>query len=484
MKSLENRGFFNASNIFEMEENMEKSGKKIVKFKKNSLQVWGMIILFVLLAYFLISFFLLLSVDPVVKYKIENGSLSEPNTFTGFILRQEEVVKSAGSGVINYYTREGEHVAGGDLVYSLDSTGKLAELLNNNTSEENSLSNEDLQDIRNTIIAFNKDFDTTSFRDVYDFKYDLQGTSLKLSNVLMLDNVQAVGGFSTSGVSLCYAPRSGYVVHTIDGYEDFTIQNITMDVFDQKDYTATDLLNEAQITPDQTVYKFITDENWQIVIPVTEEYGLELVEEQYVKVRFQKTGTVSNASTQMVQKGDEYFCVLSFNNSVVAFCGDRYADIEIYKEAEEGLKIPVTAIVNKEFFLIPKDFMAAVVNENGTFLFQKESYKEDGTLTTTAIELTVYSESDTEYYVSDPNLKIGDRLIKPNSQEQYTISKIGTLTGVYNINKGYADFRQITIIAQNDEYAIVKSNTVYGLRTYDYIVMDAESVKEDDLIFE
>ena len=55
---------------------------------------------------------------------------------------------------------------------------------------------------------------------------------------------------------------------------------------------------------------------------------------------------------------------------------------------------------------------------------------------------------------------------------------------VYNINKGFADFKEITILYSNDEYSIVKSNTNYGLLEYDYIVLDAESINEDDFINE
>nr|MCR5556493.1 hypothetical protein [Butyrivibrio sp.] len=53
------------------------------------------------------------------------------------------------------------------------------------------------------------------------------------------------------------------------------------------------------------------------------------------------------------------------------------------------------------------------------------------------------------------------------------------LVGVYNINKGYADFRQIKILYQNDEYSIVKSNTTYGLAVYDYIVLDSSLIDGD-----
>ena len=60
-------------------------------------------------------------------------------------------------------------------------------------------------------------------------------------------------------------------------------------------------------------------------------------------------------------------------------------------------------------------------------------------------------------------LDVGNNLYKLDSQESFTVSKRATLIGVYNMNKGYADFKQISILYQNEEYAIVKPNTKYGL---------------------
>lgn len=70
----------------------------------------------------------------------------------------------------------------------------------------------------------------------------------------------------------------------------------------------------------------------------------------------------------------------------------------------------------------------------------------------------------------------------PETSEKYALSKRGSLIGVYNINKGYADFKQVDILYNNDEYSIVQSNTAYGLNVYDYIVLDATAVNEDELI--
>lgn len=86
--------------------------------------------------------------------------------------------------------------------------------------------------------------------------------------------------------------------------------------------------------------------------------------------------------------------------------------------------------------------------------------------------------------MDDSVLRAGDNLLRTDSNEKYTVSKSGTLVGVYNINKGYADFKQIQILNQNEEYSIIQSNTNYGLIAYDHIVLDAESVNEDEFIYD
>ena len=40
------------------------------------------------------------------------------------------------------------------------------------------------------------------------------------------------------------------------------------------------------------------------------------------------------------------------------------------------------------------------------------------------------------------------------------------------------------ILQQNEEYAIIRSNTVYGLSVYDHIVLDAQTVDVNEMVFE
>ena len=76
----------------------------------------------------------------------------------------------------------------------------------------------------------------------------------------------------------------------------------------------------------------------------------------------------------------------------------------------------------------------------------------------------------------------GDVIIKPDSQDTYTVEKTSPLEGVYSLNRGYAVFRRISIIDQNDEYCIVETGTSYGIAQFDHIARDGSSVSEDDIL--
>jgi len=222
------------------------------------------------------------------------------------------------------------------------------------------------------------------------------------------------------------------------------------------------------------------------LIPVEPARGVELEEEGYIKVRFLKNNYESWGETKLLHNGDgNTYLQLTFTNSMITFVNDRFLDVELIIHDEKGLKIPISSIVEKEFFLIGKDFISEGTAQ-GKYSVLRQCYLENGDISTEQLNIDVYSydEASEEYYLDASILNSGDILIKLNSQETYTVSKRATLIGVYNMNKGYADFRQIIILYQNEEYAIVKSNTEYGLNAYDYIVLEANSVTDDALLYE
>ncbi|WP_197027041.1 HlyD family efflux transporter periplasmic adaptor subunit [Butyrivibrio sp. MC2021] len=458
-----------------------KSGRNITKYPKNlnNLNI-GMIFFIVIAIYVVISVVTYLRKDHIIGYEVKEGSLSSNNIYESIALRKEKIIESDSAGNVNYFASEGGRVAVGNLVYTVDESGKLLDYLKSQGTEEASLSDNDMSELRSQIVSFHSTFDNQSFYTVYDFKVSLDGTVQKLSNNNILQNIQSLNnsGGALNSIGYKYSPDTGIVIYSVDGYEEKTLQDLKASDFDQTDYEKTQLINNNLVKAGDPVFKLCTNEEWSVVIQENDEKKVqELLDLQYVKIRFIKNQDESwgKVSSFTNDEGDT-FVAFTFTNSMITFCRDRFLSVELITEDQKGLKIPNSAIVNKSFYLLPKDYV--IKNNDNTSGVLRSKYDEQGNETSEFVNLSIYNETETEYYVDTSQLRSGDNLIKPDSNDRYVVSRTDTLVGVYNINKGYADFRQIRILYSNEEYSIVKSNTMYGLNVYDYIVLDASVVDE------
>ena len=458
---------------------------KIVKYRKPLNINIGMVIFMAMFVYIIICIISYFNQKHIVPYEVKAGSLSSNNLYQGIALRNEEIVTAQQAGYINYYAREGERVGVNNLVYTLDESGRLSEYLNSENAGENTLSSEDLHELKSEILGFVSGFSPENFSQLYDFKYNVKGTVLKLANANILENVDKINSAGLADlISFCRAPDTGIVIYSVDGYEELTLDQFTKELFDTKAYEKKQLISNELITAGEPVYKLSKDEDWSIVIHVDADKAQELADLEYVKVKFLRNQDMSwGQVSQYTSPDGDTFVKLTFTNSMITFCTERFIDIELITEEESGLKIPNSAIVEKEFFIVPKEYMTTG-GRSGNPGVIREAYTEEGEKTSEFVETTVYGETQTECYLDDSQLRIGDYIIKPESQETEVISKRGSLKGVYNVNKGYADFKQINILYDNDEYSIVKPNTQYGLAVYDYIALDASSVVDNEVLNE
>jgi len=462
----------------------DQNPNKITKYRRPLNINIGMIIFAVIFVYIIICVFMYFTSKHVVWYEVQAGSLSTNNTYEAIAIRDETIVNATDNGYVNYFAREGARVAVGDLVYTIDESGKLNDYLGTSSTGENSLSQADLAELKSDIVGFANSFDRRrNFNSVYDFKYEMEGNVLKLSNYNILESIESIQASDLAGlIKQCTAALPGIIIYSIDGYEDLTLEMMTVEMFDKKNYEKTQLLSNELVAAGDPVYKISSNEDWSLVIHVDKAREEELLKAEYVKVRFLKNQEMSWGKVESFtnEKGD-IFVKLTFTNSMITFCNERFVDIELILEDETGLKIPNSSIVEKEFFIVPKDYVTKGGNSNATGVL-REAYTEEGEATTEFVEASIYNETEEEYYLDGASLRIGDYIIMPETSEKYALSKRGSLIGVYNINKGYADFKQINILYNNDEYSIVQSNTSYGLNVYDYIVLDAATVNEDELI--
>lgn len=468
-----------------MAQQRKTKNNKVKQYRKPLNLNIGMLIFGAIFIYVIICVIMYYQTDHIVRYEVTEGSLATNNIYRGIAIRSESVVNTDTAGYVNFYAREGERVAKGDTVYIVDETGRLSQELEDASLGENTLSNQELSEFRNEIVNYMHGYDDRNYENTYDFKYSLKNTVLKLANVNMLQSIENENGGSAANiVNFCYAPETGIVAYWTDGYEDLTVDTVTEAVFDNKDYEKKQMLGNELMAVGDPVYKLSTDENWSVVIPIDAQRGAQISQEEYVKVRFLKNQYESWGKAKLFTGSDgNTFLSLTFTNSMVTFVSDRFLDIELILNDETGLKIPNSSIVEKEFFLIDEDFVTTDENA-GTQGVIRQCYLENGNISSEFVETDAYSYDETEgvYYMDTSVLKTGDVLYKTDSQDTYTVSKRATLIGVYNVNKGYADFKQINILYQNDEYSIVKANTTYGLNVYDYIVLDGSAVSDDQII--
>ena len=459
--------------------------EKIKKYHKPLNLNIGMVIFAVIFVYVLVCVVMYFQTSYIVRYEVQEGSLATNNIYHGVVIRRESVVYTTSAGYVNYYAREGERVAKNDLVYVVDETGRLNEELEGMNMGENSLSERELAEFRNEIVNFVHGFDRCNFEKTYDFKYSLKNTVLKLANVSMLQSVSDLNGVAgTNVINYSNSPSSGIVAYWVDGLEELSPQDVTAALLEETDYEKKQFIGNSLMAAGDPAYKLSTSENWSLVIPIEEERGTQLEEEDYIKVRFLKNQYESWATAKLIRGSDgNPYVQLDLNNSMVTFATDRYVDIELILNDEVGLKIPNSSIVQKDFYLVPSAYMTK--GADGTDGVILERYNEEGNIYSEFLETSIYNydEENQEYYLDSAALQLGSNLIMPDSQEKYTISRRASLTGVYNMNKGYADFRQINILYQNEEYAIVKSNTRYGLNVYDYIVLNAAAVDDAQFIY-
>lgn len=435
----------------------------------------GTIIFGAIFVYIIISFFLYLTADHITSYTVTAGPLAQNPTFQALVLRSEELVQADADGYIHQYVRENTKVKKDGILYAVGDKEEET------PAGEVELTEEMLSQLRSRMAGFSYNFSPDNFYDTYNFKYELQGTMLQYASdegeLSQLLGDQTVGK----------APVDGTVLYTTDGYEDLTEEDLTMDAFNQKAYEVTSLQQHSRVSAGDPVCRMITSEKWSLYIPLTDKQTVQLAPNKSMRVKFLKDGETQVGAFSILTIGGQRYGRITFSNGMFRYSNDRFLEVELVTNTQTGLKIPVSSVVDKEFFIVPAAFETTDDGENAGFL--KEITDKDGNTSTEFVSATIYRriEGETEeedmYYVDMSDLKAGDVLVKPDSQSRFEIKETGSLEGVYSINKGYAVFRQISVLDKNEDYCIVETGTPYGIAQFDHIVLDGSTVNEETILY-
>ena len=463
--------------------NLEKE-TNVVKYRKPLNINIGVVIFVIIFIYVIFNVFMYFTKTHISPYEVEYGTMAANNIYTGFVIRDETVYTSEYKGAVNYYVKEYSKVGFNDLVYSVDESGSVAEKLNEAKQDVATLSNAASEDILELLDDFRLSYNGTEFYEVYDLKDEVNSL---LNEALSLDALNHIAEYADTAEEnntfhRVRAKEDGIVSYYVDGYEGVTVDSFDTAMFNEGAYQRENLKVKAEVAAGDAVYKMINGEKWHIILPISSDLAQELMDNTLIRLRFVKDSKEMYAEYVIREDDGEYYMVLTLKNAMIRYASERYLDVELLMAEETGLKIPNSAIVEKEFYTIPVEYFLKGDDSSADGLLIEKTGK-DGKQTTEFIDPTIYYRTEEYCYIDSEYVQAGDRIIKPDSVDKYMIGEdTAKLQGVYNINKGYAVFKQIEIMFQNEEYSIIKTGTSYGVALYDHIALDGSKIQEDELI--
>lgn len=456
----------------------------IRRYKRKKEFNLGIVLFAIVFIYLLVTVISYLGKDNISVYEVREGSIVRDNSYTGLVIREETAVNTDTDGYVSYYQNENSKVKAGARIYALSPKPlSTEEESSQSDSGSGSAISEDVQDaVALQLQNFNENYDAGKFSSVYSLRNEINTVMQDVYSVTRTQQIDSLIQNSGMEVTTGTSPRDGIVAFTVDGYEGLTKDTFTKENFDTTKYDSFQLSDQTKVKAGDPVYRLITSENWSVIVPLDEATAVSLQEDEvsHIRVRVDKDSETMWAGFSLIEKDGDYYGCLDFDNSMIRYAEDRYLNIELILEDESGLKIPKSSVVNEKFYIIPEDYITSGGNSSSKGVMVRKTNGE-----TEFLSLTIYETTDDgEVYVSRDEIDDGTRIVMPDSNETYTIGETKTLQGVYNINKGYAVFKKVNVLCENDEYYIVKEGEDYSLSNYDHIVQNGRSVDQNEVVFQ
>ena len=449
------------------EVNKEKKHTRI----KGSRYMYGLFFIFaVLIFYFIYSLLRSLFMGNINYdiYEVTSGQIIKYNIERGFIIRDETVYNAKENGYINFLCLSNTRTNKGNLIYVINDNDNL-------NMKKNLLNEDDYTKIASNIKKYvNTDF-KINFYNLPNYIKTLQSFIKELSNISNLTNIMNQGSMKVNFAG--FSEKSGIISYAIDGYEDLMENNFNSNLLNNVYNIHMTNQNEAVNIGDK-IFKIIDNPEYNIIFESKNDYSSVL--NKNVRVSFQNEDIEINGQiTEFTASNHKKYYKLTINKFLEYFLDRRIVEFEVLNDSKRGLKIPISSIVEKNCFKLPKDFMFYDDEMGEDYILKNVNGNESE-----KFYVNVSKVDDEYYYIpvdNINNIKFGDVILN-NQSDYFTLNDVVKVLGVYNANKGYAQLRNIDIIDRNSDFAIISKDTRRGIEVYDRIVLNANNIKDGDLI--
>lgn len=427
------------------------------------------IILVIIGLYIVFNFVKIFNNKNVKIYEVTIGEIVNVDRHKGFIYRDESIATCINNGYINFYVANAERVNRGAFIYTINDTPSVVQSFELNSADK--------KNIRQNIKMYNNNITDYDFSNIYNAKDSLNGLINEINLVKQLENIDIEKEIDAKEKG--YAKFAGLVSFIIDGYESSKIENYSDEIIKKYDSVKVSTQKKEVVSGDN-IYKIIKNPEFSIAFDSSYDYdNYQKSNNVYVKFVYENVTTNGRIESFIGNDGKKHF-KLKITDYPEKFIDKRIVEFEIENKKISGYKVPIKSLVSKNCYMIPKTMVEKDVETNEDIFYKVgvNGVREKFTCN--------ISKEDTNYYyisIDDTlsKLKYGDVLIN-RYNDTYSLSEVTQLNGVYNMNKGYAIFKNVDIIDKTNEYAIVKKQTVNGISLYDHICLNASDIKEGDLI--
>ncbi len=393
----------------------------VVKIRKSIKFNAATCVVAAILLYVIICIIKMAAKEPISIYRVSKSNVSNNISLNGLAIREEQLIKTTKAGYVCYYIRDGEKIMNGATVCTVDETGSLINSVSDSEEFETMLTDEDYKSIREIISLYKVSYQNENFYEAYNFENNIKNKVLELSNEVIMQQVSASSYSNLSGIkSNC----SGIVTYYIDGYESYDINNVKQSDFDKSKYIKQTLKTGEIVSAGSDIVKIIPSEKWNIIAPITDEQISALNDSDNVYFKINNSSYNISMPYSIINASDGKYINISLDKYLYNYLSERFLTIEIIKDDDEGLKVPVSSIVTKDVYKIPVDYLTAGGNQSNENRFNVSRKNSDGSVTNKLIEPTIYKIDDEYCYVDPGYFEDTDILIPKNTISMSTMDMV------------------------------------------------------------
>lgn len=451
---------------------------KLSKYRRRGDFNVGVLIFIFIFIYILATIITYATRTRIATFEVRQGRVLADHTYVGIAIRDELVVLAETGGYVYYLHNNLSKIRlGADIIAISPIPIPLEDTLTDGHPLEISIiTNEHHAPLIDYTRYFMETMDLQRFGAVQTFRNELthsfHGTASEV-RIARVDEIVA----RTGGDTLIFpSPSDGILVMGLDGMEGLTMEDVSSELFLQGNDEVTLFTDQMHLNRGQPAYKLITNENWIIVIQVEEEIASVLDGMIWARIRFLRDDVLAWVNPYVFSQGDDSFVALSLNHSMIRYAGERFIHLELILEDQSGLMIPRTAVLEKDFFRIPSQFVVPRYTSTGIMQLDEEGEEEFSLI-------RIYNITpEGDIYVNPNEVPYGTVLISPDTGETLTLRATEPLQGVFNINHGYAIFRFVNIIAYNEDYYIIEEGNAFSLSNFDFIALIGDSIEDGEIV--